>query len=362
MWLRRVMAPILYHGKYRFTRRNWAVSRRGEALKPGITALVAARDEEYTIPLCLESLLGFADEIVCVDNGSGDRTLEQMKAFASRAPSDCEVKILQMPGATLGECREAGLAETTRTWHLRWDADMVAKTSGPEAMSVLKKELDADPRPRTIQLPRTNLLADLSHASRLYETVDPGEPILMTFGRDIRYVEDRRFDVVRVPRYYAQVRDPRRFYFHCASLKSDVNLLHRDVYFDWRQAVNSAVTDDERDGLKDYAAFRDRKNLERYGTIERRSLKYRYWRQVAMTLEKFDADQFGEYPEILRRELASANPRFNVTYVEGRPVGRIDLNDDEMRGYEPTSADLAWSPVEYLRKRLPPEDRKKLGL
>ena len=353
---------MLYLAKYRRTRSEWAVSRRGERLKPGVTALVAARDEEYTIPFCLQSLVGFADEIVCIDNGSKDRTLALMNSFATTAPAQCVVKIIEKPGATLGECREAGLEATTHAWHLRWDADMVAKTSGPEALSLLKAELQKDVTPRTIQLPRTNLVADLEHCSRLYPVVDPGEPILMAFGKDIRYVEDGRFDIIRVPLYYRQVSDPRRLYFHCSSLKSDMNLLHRDAYFDWRQAVNQARSEEDQNQLKDFDAFRDKKNLERYGTADLRSIKYRYWRQVTRTLRRFDGNEAGGYPEILSGELKSPVPRFQVEYRDGKPFRRIDHHDDEMKNYVPTAEDLSWSPEDYLRKRLPESEQKLLGL
>lgn len=359
---RSIIGPTLYHGWYRWNRAAWAVSRSGAPLREGVTAVISARNEEYTIPFCLESLLGFADEIVCIDNGSTDGTLSAMRSFERQFGGECQVKILERPGATLGECREAGLDASTRTWHLRWDADMVARTTGPYAIAQLRAELFADPRPRTIQLSRINLKADLAHCSRLYPVVDDGEPFLMTFGKDVRYVEDGRFDVVRVPLYYRQVIDPRHFIFHCASLKSDENLLHRDSYFDWREAVNSKTTGGGAELARDYAAFRNAKELRHYGTSDPRAIKHRFWRQAALTLQRYDEARFGEYPEVLRREIARGTPRFQVTYDGHSPSGRRDLADPEMLAYQPTPEDRAWDPALYLRTRLGAEELRKLGL
>ena len=44
-----------------------------------LTACVIASDEEQRLPACLESL-AFCDEIVVVDGGSRDRTIEVARA------------------------------------------------------------------------------------------------------------------------------------------------------------------------------------------------------------------------------------------------------------------------------------------
>jgi glycosyltransferase involved in cell wall biosynthesis len=307
--------------------------------------------------MCLESLIGIADQIVCVDNGSEDDTLALMHDFRARRGTEVRVDIVSLPGALLGDCREAGLDATRHQWHLRWDADMVAKTSGPESMHEVRAQALADRRPRAIQLPRTNLYSDLHHTLRLGPVVDPGEPILISFGRGISYREFGKFDTIRLPLYHRQVAHPGRTYFHLAGLKSDENLIHRFNYFAWREAVNAG----RPAGRLDFAEFTRRRNLELFGTNSRCPLKFRFQRQFVQSLARYDASRWGEYPAILR-PLLEGPQRFEVVYRDQRPYLRLDHADPEMIAYEPTAEDLAWDPAIFLAKFLSATQLAELGL
>jgi glycosyltransferase involved in cell wall biosynthesis len=358
--LRPALAELLWPVVRPF-RKRMEVSRDGMVLRPGITALVAARNEAYTIPFCLRSLVGFADQIVCVDNGSEDETLSRMRQFQSEYGDRVEVETLSLPGALLGECREAGLAMTRYQWHLRWDADMVAKTSGPESMIPLREHALRDDRPRAIQLPRTNLFGDLHHALAHLPIVDPGEPILVRFDREVRYREYGKFDVIRLPLYFRQTRESPRYYFHLQGLKSDVNLLHRFHYFEWRRIVNSARGSGSDRALDDFEAFKQRRNLELFGTTDPLSVRFRFNRQLMHVLVRFDPDRYGSYPEVLADELRSEQ-RFEVLYRNGRPFQRLDREDPEMTRYQPTKEDMVWSPEAFLRRLLTPSQAARIGL
>ena len=50
-------------------------------LKPGVSALVCCKDEEYNIELCLNSLVGLVDQIICLDHNSTDETHAKMLDF-----------------------------------------------------------------------------------------------------------------------------------------------------------------------------------------------------------------------------------------------------------------------------------------
>jgi glycosyltransferase involved in cell wall biosynthesis len=357
------LRPPLSAGLWPLVKPFWRsldVGRDGRPLQPGITAVVAARDEAFTIGLCLRSLVGFADQIVCVDNGSEDGTLAEMHSFREAFAGRVETDIVSLPGALLGECREAGLAATRRQWHLRWDADMVAKTSGPANVRDLRQRVLADDRPRSIQLARTNLYGDLEHVLRHHEVVDPGEPILVRFGRGIEYREFGRFDTIRMPLYYAQQRDERRYYFHLAGLKSDNNLLHRFHYFSWRERVNreGAALDPE---LRTLDGYKRRMNAELFGTNEPCALKFRFRKQLSYLLEKYRPEEYGEYPEVLETERARPG-RFEVLYRDGRPFTRVDRHDEEMLQYEPTREDMEWDAETFLRRFLNSEQCRRVGI
>jgi len=359
---RHLVAPILHLGWYRRRRYRLEVTSNRQALKPGITAIVAARNEAYLIPFCLESLVGAVEQVVCVDNGSSDATLALMHEFQTRRAADLDVEILSMPGALLGECRQAALQLTRHEWHLRWDADMVCRTTGPETFSRLCRRVLTDDRPRTIQLPRTNLVGDLHHTHRLLPVIDPGEPILMRFSQLINYREIGRFDVIRVPLSYRQVVDKGHYYVHCAGLKSDENLIHRFHYFAWREAVNAAPDASSRHALADFEVFKRQRNLELFGTNSPSSLKFRYQRQLVYHLQRYDETVYGPYPEVLCSELKRPDPRFEVIYDGGRPYRRLDRADREMLDYRPTDEDLAWDPEAFLRRFFTPAQCLQLGI
>ena len=347
--LARPLRPIIEH------------TRDGRRLSPGISAVVAARDEEYTIGFCLEGLLGLADQIVCIDNGSEDATLDQIEAFAEKHGNRVDMDVVSLPGAQLVDCWEEGLRRTTRQWHLRWDADRVAHTTGPDSVVELRERVLRDARPRTIQLPYVNLHGDLRHTLRLLPVLGGGEPYLIRFGRGIRYREYGRLPAVKVPLYYEQLQEPRQHFFHLGGLKSDRNLMHRFYYFDWRGVVN-------RDGdaidpeLRTLDGFKRRRNVELFGTDEPRSVKFRYQRQLCRQLVRYDPEQYGEYPEALQAELSSPEPRFEVVYRDGRPWARIDRADKEMLEYKPTPADLTWNPEDFLRRILTDEQCRTIGI
>src|SRR5580698_2450138 len=51
---------------------------------PALTAILISYNEELDLPRALASLAGIADEIILVDSGSTDRTVEIAKSFGAR--------------------------------------------------------------------------------------------------------------------------------------------------------------------------------------------------------------------------------------------------------------------------------------
>ncbi|MBL4655610.1 MAG: glycosyltransferase [Bacteroidia bacterium] len=325
------------------------VTRDGKPLKNGITAVIAAKNENYMLPFCLKSLIGVVDQIVCIDNGSEDDTLQIMYDFKKENEDKMEIIVLHMPNALLGDCREAGLSKTKYKWHLRWDADMICKTSGTESMLLLRQKALKENRPVAYVIPRTNLVGDLRHVSLLYPVVDPGEPFLMRFGKHICYREFGKFDTVKLPFYHKIVQESKRYYFHCAGLKSDVNLVHRFFYFSWREAFNNEKRSKKQQQLLSYQKYRKDKELELFDTNNQLSLFYRFQRQCVLHFEQYNVDLYGDYPEILKNELVNEDERFKVIYKDGKPSIRIDKKDQKMIEYIPTAEDLKWDPLKFLK-------------
>jgi len=349
--VRKILSIILYNGYYQFIR-NWDLSNNGEKLKNGITAVVSAKNEAYILPFCLKSLVGVVDQVVCIDNGSDDGTLELMQAFKTEFGLRIEVDILEMPNALLGDCRNAGLEHTRYKWHLRWDADMVCRTRGKESMKLLREAVLKDDRPRTIQLPRTNLRGDLHHTRKNLPSIDPGEPILIRFGKDIKYVEYGKFDVIRVPFYYAIITEKARYYFHCEGLKSDDNMIHRRQYFEWRAAFNSYTDAACPSSISDFEIYKKDWSKREFGTNNMQSLKWRFQRDFCNRLAPIDKILFGEYPDVLKSELENKNVRFKVVLKDKLPHIRTDQKDTEMLNYLPSKKDREWERV-FLNSEIP---------
>ena len=80
----------------------------------GVSVIVITRDEEHVIADCLESVR-WADEIVVLDCGSTDRTVQICRTFTDR------VYETDWPG--FGIQKNRALSHATRDWVLSLDAD-----------------------------------------------------------------------------------------------------------------------------------------------------------------------------------------------------------------------------------------------
>ncbi|MCX7913980.1 MAG: glycosyltransferase family 2 protein [Thermodesulfovibrionales bacterium] len=79
-----------------------------------ISVAIITKDEEKRLPACLESV-SFADEIVVVDSGSIDRTVDIARSFG------CKVFIEEWKG--YGSQKNSAIQKCTNEWVLVLDAD-----------------------------------------------------------------------------------------------------------------------------------------------------------------------------------------------------------------------------------------------
>lgn len=97
-----------------------------------ITATILAYNEEKRIDACLASLCGVADEIIVVDSGSGDRTVEICKA------AGCKVCTRKFDG--FGAQRQYATSLATHQYVLSIDADEQLSPALQESLRRLKSE------------------------------------------------------------------------------------------------------------------------------------------------------------------------------------------------------------------------------
>jgi hypothetical protein len=82
--------------------------------RQSITACLIVQDEERRLPAALDTL-GFCDEIVVVDGGSSDRTVELARARGA--------KVIENPWPGFAAQRNVAIAAATGDWVLEIDAD-----------------------------------------------------------------------------------------------------------------------------------------------------------------------------------------------------------------------------------------------
>lgn len=99
-----------------------------------ISLCMIVRDEEAQLPQCLKSVQGIVDEMVIVDTGSGDRTIEVAKRFGARVYSFdwCD---------DFAAARNESLKHATGDWIWVLDADEVFV---PEIFPLLKQVMERE--------------------------------------------------------------------------------------------------------------------------------------------------------------------------------------------------------------------------
>jgi len=84
--------------------------------KPTLTLCMVVKDEELLLPQCLKSIKSIVDEIVIVDTGSKDRTIEIARKFGA-------VVIKYKDAKNLGKARNVCIRMANSSWILLMDPD-----------------------------------------------------------------------------------------------------------------------------------------------------------------------------------------------------------------------------------------------
>jgi glycosyltransferase involved in cell wall biosynthesis len=205
----------------------------------GISIIMRVKDEMDWIEPSCRSIMACADEIVIVDNGSTDGTYQTLQLISS---TNSElVRLWRQPDLDHCALSNFALEKTRFRWVFRWDGDMVAHTSGKNAISGLRERiLSLDPRRYyLIYLRHINLSGDLLHQ-------DPREMVhieeyIHTYSNTARYVHPGRFEAIKVPKYYKILFWYEPYSFH-VNVKPAKRMLLRYFWEDWME-------------LKDYLRF-----------------------------------------------------------------------------------------------------------
>lgn len=112
------------------------------------------KNEQQFLPYCLASVHKYCDEIIVVDTGSTDRTIEIAKAFGAY--------VIQTPWINdFSLVRNISQSAANSDWILWLDGDEVLSDSG---IKKIKNQLINDPTADFYLCPRVNFWHDLRHA------------------------------------------------------------------------------------------------------------------------------------------------------------------------------------------------------
>jgi glycosyltransferase involved in cell wall biosynthesis len=267
--------------------------------KDGITFIVAVKDEERWIKLCIQSIQDAADEIIVVDSSVEDNT---SKIVESLATSNTKIKHIKFYGGGFNAFALAlhiGLVSASYKWIFKWDSDLIAKS--PEAMKEWINKLEHLDKNRyyVIDIPRINLVGDLEHQSRSRPFGDY-EGRLFTWSPELRWlVKVNCFDQItgdsiwghRFPLYFNSLRWHEPNVFHC-DIKSPKRSLIRRYWLDYMSQRETRFTT-----LEEYAAYRihqDRGISMEEGIKEVMDL-------IAKDSVPYDKNRFGELPDLLKK-------------------------------------------------------------
>jgi glycosyltransferase involved in cell wall biosynthesis len=274
----------------------------------GITAVVRVKDEEDWIEPSIRSLAGFADQIVVGDNGSTDATPVLLKRLQEEFPRTLEV--LTVPQDDIRALTNRLLARARYRWVVRWDADFVAQTEGPNRISLLKEWLSGLPRRHfLVYLTMVELAGDLWHQDPA--TARRSDAHLFTRSDALRYIYDPAgYESPKAPAWYAVRRWSLPCFFH-VHVKSDRRLFLNGLWKQW-------LLRREPDGS--FPAFVRDFCLTHFGSEDVEGAARRWTDLYVRRLSPYDERSFPALPALLKPCLA--RPKYRLVYDNGRISGR----------------------------------------
>ena len=319
--------------------------------KPGISVLIATQNEEAMVSLSIRSFLDFGDELIVVDNGSGDHTKEIVRELESQHPN--KIRFYDVPELPdLYSNRQYAFEHSSYQWIVRADSDFVAYTDVDYDIMRFREyllSLGRNPWPLSISVPLANVFGDFLHTgvphppksfvqkirnpyrkdlSRKMEDIPQvPEPVTGYRPRIYRYLPFFRFrrmgrwEGVRFHMLYlaGSVRWAKPLWMHC-DLKSDMSHFFRSERTNWRQ-------------LGDFERFPTLRSYiesiveEKYGTRDLDEAAGLYMeRHVLPYLERYDPEKYYPYPSLVLEQM-ERNPIYKI-YEEGRVLKRRFLGID----------------------------------
>ena len=320
----------------RLARRFFSLLPRAGLVQPpdrpqGVSAIVRVLNENSWLEASIKSISGHVDEIVVVDTGSTDGSLETLQRLAEKDP---KLKVFSCSSNLLWDFSNFALSKTSYRWVIKWDPDLVSPSApAPGIGAFVKFLLSLDPRfyyyvnPGLIELagdfshqfPGVRVRSDMEAFT--YSQGASYVPVERVFAEDPYqaklFPEGRnkpgplRFEGLHLPIYYRLLSYGGIAAYH---LNIKPGLRHLLGYFYLQWLASPGVARGQK--LEEYALEQVREKL---GQQDLESAAAFYMREYVKRLLPYD-EKLGALPENLRA-LAAAS-RFRVTYRDGKPADR----------------------------------------
>jgi glycosyltransferase involved in cell wall biosynthesis len=277
--------------------------------KHGISVLLASQNSERTIEPCVRSFVEFADEIVCVDNGSNDRTIEILRQLESEIP---KLTVHDAPELQhLYENRQYAFERSHYNWVCRFDTDYVAYTDGPHDARKLRAQILATPRgpwPIAFEILQPVVCYDYFRAGTMKRD-RPGkgphvhEPveylparILQTY-RNMKFVRLGRWEGLTYQRFLRRVRLQNPYWMHCELKTTDLDFLLRSERTNWRERGDFET-------FPTLQSYLESVIQQKYDTNDLELAAQRYLeRDMFPYLVKYEPERYYPYPELVLEQI-----------------------------------------------------------
>ncbi len=170
--------------------------------RAGVSAMLRVKNEEKKLYYCLTSILDLFDEIVLVDNGSDDGTLEIVREFKRQRDTQGKIRVYAYPFrvARCGpENRDTpedsvhclsyfynwSLSQCSFRYVCKWDADMVLRKEAREPLGELLHAIQEDEA--CWELPGQTVYRDLRGTDYLAKEEVNQEIMLFPYGYNPRF-------------------------------------------------------------------------------------------------------------------------------------------------------------------------------
>jgi len=322
--------------KTRIVRRLFSLLPRAGLIPPparpqGISAILRVCNEVDWLEASIDSVKDAVDEIVAVDTGSSDGSLEKLEKLAEKTD---KLRVFRFAGKAPWDFSNFAIDKTRYRWIMKWDGDFVSFPTGGGAIAGFTEYLRAlDQRmyyyvnPKLIevtgdfyhQFPQMRVRGDMEaftfsrNAGYVPVARAPGPPfypVKLPAGCEPSFFSIR-MEGVKLPFYYRILSFKGPVGYH-VNVKPGIRHLMGYFYLQWLASEGYQ----RKQGLEAYV-------LEqvgvKWGLADLDSAAAFYMTEYVKTLVPYDKT-LGELPDNLKA-LAASSP-YKVIYKDGKPAGR----------------------------------------